>query len=295
MLRPCAQHHHRRGTVQRGETIGLKIARGPVRQCHVLKKHAQPFPRELVIQIVRQHQILRAPAGRVGVQAAENHLERRFLLRGGSDLFLRLMDGFGRALVEGAAHIAGILHRKTAVGVIGEGHRPRTPQHGHPPVQHRILRIHNAVAAQRKQPVRLRVRGILVQNAPADRVRLVKIAAPEEMAGAVVQVFPARIAQRGQRLPRAAVLASCSGRIRAHLHRTAAHFTVKNRHADPSRFCQSKRSFSSCGPSPRSIFSQDLSPSESRPFTEQHSKKPPLCQSRGALSRQKNPLTLLQK
>ena len=230
VLRLCAQHHHDLGAVQRREDVRLIGSAQLVLQRDAGEKHLEALLRELVVQLVCKHAVLRPAAAAVRLLVADEDVEGFFLLRDRKNALLNFVDRFRLCLINALLVAVGVAQRGLIVLVCEDRGELRTVHRRHALMRGRVFDILNAVAAEDKRPVRLRVGVVLVEDLLIDARRLVKVVVPAEMVRAVIEVCAAVIIEPWQRLLRAAVFAGRHGFVPADLKRPAAHFAFEDRH-----------------------------------------------------------------
>ena len=185
IFRLRADHDHDLGRVQGGEDVRLVFLPKLILQRDARKEHLIACVGELVVNILRQRGILRAFAALIGFLVADEHVERRFLLRDRQNVLLQRRDALRFLFVQAPRHAVGVLQRSLIVHVVQNAVKARAVARRDTLAGSRILHVLDAVPAEQQIPVRLRVRVILADQSLVDRRGLVKFTVPPQMRTAV--------------------------------------------------------------------------------------------------------------
>ena len=181
VFRLRADHDHDLRRMQGGEDIRLVFLSKLVLQRDTRKEDLIARVGELVINILRQRGILCAPAVLVGFLVADEHVERRFLLRDRQNVLLQRRNALRLLFVQTPRHAVGVLQRGLIVHVVQNAVKARAVTGRDALAGGRVLHILDAIPAEQQVPVRLRVRVVLADQPLVDRRSLVKFTVPPQM------------------------------------------------------------------------------------------------------------------
>ena len=185
IFRLRADHNHDLGRVQGGEDVRLVFLPEFVLQRDARKEHLIARVGELIINVLRQRGILRAPAVLIGFFVADEHVKRRFLLRDRQNVFLQAGDALRLFFVQAPCHAVGIFECGLIIHVVQNAVKARAVTGRDAFAGDRILHILDAIPAEQQVPVRLGIRIVFADQPLVDRRSLVKFAIPPQMRAAV--------------------------------------------------------------------------------------------------------------
>ena len=177
-----------------------------------------------MIQIIGQHAVWGALAVGIGLLVADEHIKGFFLLADLKDAPLDSVNGLGFFLVHALLRTIGIRNGRFVVFIRKDGRELGAIHRRNTLLCRRILYVLDAVAAQHKGPVCLRIGPVILQDLLEDAHGLVVLVVAPEMVGTVIHVQPALVVQLRQCVHTTTVFALTGRCILCGAKVTAAHF-----------------------------------------------------------------------
>ena len=230
IFRLRADHDHDLGRVQGSKDIRLVFLPELIFQRDAREEDLIAHVGELVVNILRQRGILCPFAVLVRFFVADEHVERRFLLRDRQDVFLQAGDALRFFFVQAPRHAVGIFECGLIVHIVQNAVKARAVTGRDALAGGRILHILDAVPAEQQVPVRLSICIVLADQPLVDRRSFVKLTVSPQMRAAVEQTQPLVVVHLRQRHRAAAVFTRPKGLIRRDLNISATHFAFNDRH-----------------------------------------------------------------